>query len=51
MTEIIEYFAENQEQLLALGAALMVLGGIIVKMTPTKVDDAWFKKIKGWFGK
>ena len=46
-----EFITENMAEVTALGAALMVLGGIIVKLTPTKKDDEWFQAIKSVFGK
>ena len=48
MGEVWEWVQANQAVLIGL---CMILGGLIVKATPTKVDDAWFKKLKGLFGK
>lgn len=45
---MIEFITENQAVLIAIA---MLVGGLIVKLTPTKVDDAWFQKIKALLGK
>lgn len=39
----------DQTDYLALGAlAAAAIGGIIVKATPTKRDDEWYQRAKGW---
>lgn len=47
---MIEFIMANKDQLMSIVLAAMALGGLIVKITPTKTDDAWFKKIKSFFG-
>lgn len=42
-----DWIVEHWEQLAAIASAAMVLGGLIVKLTPTKTDDKWFRKLKG----
>ena len=48
---MIEYLAEHSVELAALGAGLITIGGIIVKLTPTKKDDEWWKKLMKAIGK
>jgi hypothetical protein len=48
MSEVWSWFQANQAAMIGLA---MILGGLIVKATPTKVDDAWWQKIKGLFSK
>jgi hypothetical protein len=48
--EIIEFIRIHMAEFGAIGAALMVVGGLVVKITPTKTDDVWFQKITGWVG-
>ena len=36
--------------MLGILATLMALGGAVVKLTPTKTDDAWFQALKRAFG-
>ncbi len=45
-----EWIADNQTQLMLLVPLLLSVGGIIVKLTPTQVDDAWYQKIKAALG-
>ena len=47
---MIDFIVANKDQLVSIVLAAMALGGLIVKITPTKVDDAWFKKIKSFLG-
>jgi len=47
---MIEFILANKEHLMSIVLASAALGGLIVKLTPTKVDDAWFKKIKSFLG-
>lgn len=47
---MIQFIMDNQEAVMAIVAAAGVLGGLIVKLTPTKTDDKWYQKIKGMFG-
>ena len=49
--EIIEFVKSNLAAFTALGSALMLLGGLVVKATPTKKDDEWWKKGVGWIQK
>ena len=44
---VVDFIMENQASFVAIFGGLMVIGGVIVKLTPTKVDDAWMEKIKG----
>lgn len=46
MSELMEWFQNNQAAMIALA---MIVGGLIVKATPTKKDDEWFQKFKGLF--
>ena len=46
-----EWIGENQAALMGIVAAAATIGGIIVKLTPTKTDDKWFGVVMGWFGK
>jgi len=48
---MIEFIMANKDQLVSIIIASMALGGLIVKLTPTKADDAWFKKISTFFGR
>ncbi len=48
--EFIAFILAHQTEVLGIFAAAMALGGAVVKITPTKVDDAWFKAIKRVFG-
>ncbi len=48
--EFIAFIMAHQTEVLSIFAAAMALGGAVVKITPTKVDDAWFKAIKRAFG-
>lgn len=41
----------SEMEINAIIAGAMVLGGVIVKLTPTKTDDKWWRKIKGLFGR
>jgi predicted phage tail protein len=45
-----EWITANHTNLLAAVGAAMALGGILVKLTPTKKDDEWYQKIKGALG-
>lgn len=47
---MIEFITVNKVQLMSIVAAAMAIGGIIVKLTPTKTDDKWFQKIKSLLG-
>jgi len=48
---MIEFMTEHWAEFAALGSALLAVGGIIVKLTPTKKDDEWYQKIKSIFSK
>jgi len=47
---MVEFIMVNKLQLMSIIASAMAIGGIIVKLTPTKVDDKWFQKIKTLLG-
>jgi hypothetical protein len=36
----------DAETVVALAGVAAVLGGIVVKLTPTKTDDAWWSAIR-----
>ena len=40
----------SQTELTAMITGLVILGGVIVKATPTKKDDVWWKKFKNMIG-
>jgi len=44
--EIFGYISAHQGEFMALGAAIMAAGGIVVKLTPTKKDDEWWEQLK-----
>lgn len=46
-----EWISQNQAQVAAIAAAAGVLGGLIVKLTPTKTDDKWFAALMSLFGR
>lgn len=48
MSEVWEWFQQNQAAMVALA---MIVGGLIVKATPTQKDDEWWEKLKGLFRK
>ncbi len=48
---ILEFVTENMAEFSAIGIALLALGGAIVKMTPTKTDDAWWAALMKAIGK
>lgn len=47
---MIDFIMANKDQLMPIVLAAIVLGGLIVKITPTKTDDAWFKKVTTFLG-
>jgi hypothetical protein len=42
-----EWLLTNSNEVMALVGATGVIVGIVVKLTPTKVDDEWWQAIKG----
>ena len=48
---MMEWISENQSQVMAIVAAAGVLGGLVVKLTPTKTDDKWWAALMGMFGR
>jgi len=48
--EFITFIMAHQAEALGIFGAAMALGGAVVKLTPTKKDDAWFKAIKRALG-
>ena len=48
---MIEFLTEHSAEFVTIGGLLMALGGVIVKLTPTKKDDDWYQKIKSVFKK
>lgn len=48
---MLDYITVHWQEFSAMGAALMVLGGVIVKLTPTKTDDKWWQAITSFLGK
>ena len=45
-----DWIIANKGLLVALGAALLGLAGVIVKLTPSKEDDTLFNRIVGALG-
>ncbi len=43
--DALEYIMANQAQFAVIGASVLALGGAVVKLTPTKKDDAWYEAI------
>ena len=43
--DALEYIMANQAQFAVIGASLLAFGGAVVKITPTKKDDAWYEAI------
>jgi hypothetical protein len=41
----------TETEIMAIAAGSMVLGGLIVKLTPTKVDDEWWTKLMRLLGR
>ena len=48
---LFEYISANSVEFTALGAALLTVGGIVVKLTPTKADDIWWQKLMKAIGR
>ena len=48
---VIDFIMANQASFVALGAALLTAGGIVVKLTPTKADDAWWEALMRQLGR
>lgn len=46
-----EFMTEHAAEFTALASALMVAGGIIVKLTPTKTDDKWWRGLMSMIGR
>jgi len=47
---MIDFILANKDQLLGIVLVAAALGGLIVKLTPTKIDDGWYKKIASFLG-
>lgn len=46
-----DYVTAHWAEFSAMGAALIALGGIIVKLTPTKTDDKWWRAFMSAIGR
>lgn len=42
---MIEWLTQNMVDVLAIWAGIVTVASIIVKLTPSKVDDEWLAKI------
>lgn len=51
MSEVIEFVTLHSTEFAVIGAALLAVGGAIVKLTPTKTDDEWWQKLMSAIGK
>lgn len=49
--EIMQVLQQNPMEVAAMGGALLTVGGIIVKLTPTKTDDAWWAALMKALGR
>jgi hypothetical protein len=48
---MMDFILQHWAEFSAAGGALLVIGGIIVKLTPTKTDDKWWRGVMRALGR